>query len=122
MAIKMADVLPDLRTHFDQLDASYAQALVRHKTLVSNLAGDISGDDIADAGLKVAVTGEDEADLRRIAERRGQMERALERVAAGTYGVCESCSQPIPPERLQLIPGTTTCVACKQKAERRTGR
>jgi DnaK suppressor protein len=122
MAIKMADVLPELRTQFDALDASYAQALVRHKSLISSLAGDIAGDDVADSGLKVAVTGEDEADLRRIAERREQMERALERLAAGTYGACESCSQQIPPERLHLMPGTTTCVACKQKAERRAHR
>jgi DnaK suppressor protein len=122
MAIKMADVLPDLRTHFDELDASYAQALVRHRTLISNLAGDIAGDDVADAGLKVAVTGEDEADLRRIAERREQMERALERLAAGSYGVCESCAQPIPAERMSLMPGTTSCVSCKQLAERRARR
>jgi DnaK suppressor protein len=122
MAIKMADVLPDLRTHFDELDASYAMALERHRLLVSNLAGDSSGDDVVDSGLKVAVTGEDEADLRRIGERREQMERALERVAAGTYGICESCGQPIPPERLRLMPGATSCVACKQKGERRARR
>ncbi|HEY1485984.1 MAG TPA: TraR/DksA C4-type zinc finger protein [Micromonosporaceae bacterium] len=122
MAIKMADVLPDLRTHFDELDASYAMALERHRLLVSSMAGDSSGDDVVDSGLKVAVTGEDEADLRRIGERREQMERALERVAAGTYGICESCGQPIPAERLRLMPGATSCVACKQKGERRARR
>jgi RNA polymerase-binding transcription factor len=122
MAIKMADVLPDLRTHFDELDASYAEALERHKALISSLAGDVSGDDVADAGLKVAVTGEDEAELRRISERREQVQRALARLAAGTYGICESCSRPIPPERLNLMPGTTTCVTCKEKGERRARR
>jgi DnaK suppressor protein len=119
MAIKMADVQPDLHAHFDELDASYIQALERHRSLVSALAGDVSGDDVADAGLKVAVTGEDEADLRRIEQRRAQMERALERLAAGTYGICESCGRPIPAERLRLMPGATSCVSCKQKVERR---
>jgi DnaK suppressor protein len=122
MAIKMADVLPDLRTQFDELDASYATALERHRLLVSSLADDVAGDDVADAGQKVAVTGEDEAELRRIAERREQMERALERAANGTYNVCESCGHPIPIERLRLMPGAASCVACKQKGERRARR
>lgn len=119
MTNTMMDVLPDLRTHFDELDAAYAMALERHRLLVSSLAGDVAGDDLADAGLKVATNGEDEAEIRRIGARREQMERALDRVASGTYGMCESCSHPIPVERLRLMPGATACVACQQKLERR---
>ncbi|SDH30518.1 TraR/DksA family transcriptional regulator [Microbacterium pygmaeum] len=37
---------------------------------------------------------------------------ALERVAAGTYGICASCGRPIPPARLELLPGATLCVPC----------
>jgi len=118
MAKNTTAVLPDLRARLDELEASYAQALREHQTLVSNLAGDMSGDDVADSGMKVAVTGEDEAEIRRLAERREQMERALARVAAGTYGTCESCAQPIPAERLLLMPDVTCCVACKSKQER----
>lgn len=35
---------------------------------------------------------------------------ALERVAAGTYGVCEVCGRPIPAGRLEVRPGATRCV------------
>jgi DnaK suppressor protein len=123
MANKTASVVrPDLFTRFEELDASYAQAIERHKSLVISLAGDLAGDDVADSGMKVAVAGEDEAEIRRIADRRQQMERALDRVAAGTYGVCESCARPIPAERLRLMPETTTCVACKTKVERYASR
>ena len=48
-----------------------------------------------------------------------QNERAIARIDAGTYGVCESCHKPIGKERLQAFPRATLCVACKQKEERR---
>jgi DnaK suppressor protein len=37
---------------------------------------------------------------------------ALARVDAGTYGVCERCGQPIPPERLEALPAAKACVTC----------
>ncbi len=38
--------------------------------------------------------------------------RALERVADGTYGTCESCGKSIPIERLEVLPYSTLCVEC----------
>ncbi|HEY2794317.1 MAG TPA: TraR/DksA C4-type zinc finger protein [Micromonosporaceae bacterium] len=35
------------------------------------------------------------------------------------YGICESCGEPIPTERLEIFPATTMCVACKSAAVRR---
>ena len=32
--------------------------------------------------------------------------------------LCEDCGQPIPPERLAIVPETTVCVQCKQMRER----
>lgn len=37
---------------------------------------------------------------------------ALTRLAAGNYGTCESCGQPIVAERLAARPATRTCIAC----------
>jgi len=48
-----------------------------------------------------------------------QTEHALDRIEAGTYGVCESCGKPIGKARLQAFPRATLCVACKQRQERR---
>jgi RNA polymerase-binding transcription factor DksA len=45
--------------------------------------------------------------------------RALDRIDAGTYGVCESCGQPMGKARLLAFPRATLCVACKQRQERR---
>jgi RNA polymerase-binding transcription factor DksA len=41
-----------------------------------------------------------------------QIERASERVDAGTYGICETCGEKIEPERLRLVPYTITCRHC----------
>ncbi|HET9258617.1 MAG TPA: TraR/DksA C4-type zinc finger protein [Acidimicrobiia bacterium] len=41
-----------------------------------------------------------------------KVDRALERVAAGTYGICESCGNSIPVERLDVLPYSTLCVEC----------
>lgn len=41
-----------------------------------------------------------------------EVERAEERLAEGTYGVCVSCGSPIPDERLEARPFATLCVRC----------
>jgi DnaK suppressor protein len=41
-----------------------------------------------------------------------QVEHALERLAAGAYGTCEVCGQPINPARLEARPESTRCVDC----------
>jgi RNA polymerase-binding protein DksA len=82
-------------------------------------SGDGAGDDQADAGTK---TFEREHEMSLANNSRGmllQAERALHRIEDGTYGVCESCGQPIGKARLQAFPRATLCVSCKQKEERR---
>ena len=44
--------------------------------------------------------------------RLADVEAALERRAAGGYGVCELCGRPIPADRLAARPSARTCVAC----------
>lgn len=46
-----------------------------------------------------------------------QVGDALERVKRGTYGVCQSCGQPIGTERLEVLPHASLCVDCQQKRE-----
>ncbi|MGB8362000.1 MAG: TraR/DksA C4-type zinc finger protein [Acidimicrobiia bacterium] len=42
--------------------------------------------------------------------------RALARIDAGTYGICESCGNSIPVERLDVLPYSTVCVTCASRA------
>lgn len=55
-----------------------------------------------------ALLRQTEADLVELAAARG-------RVAAGTYGVCESCGGPVGVGRLAVRPAARTCVACASK-------
>jgi RNA polymerase-binding transcription factor DksA len=41
------------------------------------------------------------------------IDKALAKIDAGTYGICERCGQPIPKERLRALPYAALCVACK---------
>lgn len=45
------------------------------------------------------------------------IEYALQRVAQGTYGVCENCGQTIDPARLEIMPETSLCIRCKTTGE-----
>jgi RNA polymerase-binding protein DksA len=82
-------------------------------------SGDGAGDDEADTGTK-NITREHEMSLAANArEMLDQTERALLRLEAGTYGLCENCGEPIGKARMQAFPRATLCVECKQKQERR---
>ncbi len=48
-----------------------------------------------------------------------QIENALAKIRAGTYGRCEVCEQPIAPLRLKALPYATECIACARREERR---
>lgn len=48
-----------------------------------------------------------------------EIDAALVRIDAGTYGVCGSCGKPIPEERLDAVPYAVLCVPCKREEERR---
>ncbi len=51
--------------------------------------------------------------LARDARRRlDEVDAALARVDAGTYGVCERCGRAIDPARLEVRPAARTCVGC----------
>jgi DnaK suppressor protein len=57
----------------------------------------------------LALRGRERAQLR-------QVEEALERLNAGTYGACRRCGNPIDPERLAAIPWAATCIECARAA------
>jgi len=43
------------------------------------------------------------------------VDRAAQRLAAGTYGQCLRCGAPIPAERLEALPAAETCLACASR-------
>jgi RNA polymerase-binding protein DksA len=99
----------------------HAEITASEQSLVGLMrdSGDGAGDDDADTGTK-NITREHEMSLAANArEMLEQTERALQRLDAGTYGLCEICGKPIGKARMQAFPRATLCVEDKQKQERR---
>lgn len=49
-----------------------------------------------------------------------EVERAAERLGAGTYGICQACGKPIPPGRLEALPAARYCTKDQARMERRS--
>jgi RNA polymerase-binding transcription factor DksA len=48
-----------------------------------------------------------------------KIERALQRIDAGTYGICERCGNPIEKARLKALPYVDLCIKDAQASSRR---
>jgi DnaK suppressor protein len=48
----------------------------------------------------------------------GHTERALAKIAEGTYGLCDVCGEQIPAARLRAMPDRSLCVSCAATARR----
>jgi len=46
-----------------------------------------------------------------------KFQEALDKIADGSYGICESCAEPIGVKRLLARPVTTYCINCKAEME-----
>ncbi|HZM31560.1 MAG TPA: TraR/DksA C4-type zinc finger protein [Acidimicrobiales bacterium] len=67
-------------------------------------------ENFADSGQVAAEQGENKALLHQLNEQLDEVNRALAKVEAGTYGLCERCGQPIGEARLEAMPATRYCI------------
>lgn len=86
---------------------------------VREVSGEVSVVDQHDADVAAVVYGREEQEtVRQVLEREAaQIEDARRKKADGTYGICEDCGRPIPPERLRALPEATRCVECQRRSE-----
>ncbi|MCL2622190.1 MAG: TraR/DksA family transcriptional regulator [Planctomycetaceae bacterium] len=47
----------------------------------------------------------------------GKINKALEKINEGTYGVCEKCGDPISRARLKALPFASKCIRCQAEDE-----
>lgn len=76
--------------------------------------GDIQFDDESGEGATANI--DRERDLALSAQARlavDEIDHAIAKIGAGTYGRCEGCGQPILKARLKALPQARLCVACK---------
>ena len=79
---------------------------------IAGRVGDLEDQSLADLLVDVNL-----AEVTRDVEEIRAIERALKRIALGTYGICVSCGQPIERQRLEAYPTANRCAACQRAYE-----
>ena len=51
----------------------------------------------------------------RLKDALAEIEHALQKYETGTYGLCDSCGQPIEQARLKALPQANLCLGCKAR-------
>ena len=58
----------------------------------------------------------------RILDQLAETDHALEKLADGTYGRCDSCGKAIDPARLEALPQASLCLKCKAEVKDAKGK
>ena len=96
-----------------KLLSEISQARLPETLVPSSDIGDLvdqAGDE-RDRELSLLLTSREKEKLQAIDE-------ALEKLAEGTYGICEECGEKIGAGRLKVMPLAKSCVNCQQKLEK----
>ena len=111
--------LIDQRAELITERATYVEAAEALRLEAEALAEDMEPGDIQfdeESGEGDTLSVERERDLALSAQARAavdEIDRALAKMDAGPYGICERCGNPIPKARLKALPYAALCVACK---------
>jgi DnaK suppressor protein len=117
------EALEASRKQLAQLATACGEEAGLHKPLADIVGGVITSIP-EDTDLAQALSDRETTDIlvHLLDQNREQVERALERVREGAYGVCESCGHRIPTDRLRFQPAATRCVECQSHWDRINGR
>jgi len=111
----MAAFTPQDMNHFrERLEAERhaieSRIAARNRDIQENVQEESGVGDSGDESLRI-YDREDETDANALDEETlEQVNRALDRIKAGTYGLSEVSGKPIPIERLEAVPYATTLV------------
>ena len=117
-AREVKDVAEELTGDIDRLTSELAAADAELSDLLRN-SGDGAGDDQADSGSSALEREQELTLVNNTRDLLSQTQRALARIAIGTFAACESCGRAVGKARLQAFPRASLCVECKQREERR---
>lgn len=111
-----SEVTRQLRARWDVLRGEIRDALLRADAeRFATIAGQVH--ETQDLALAELLSEVNHADIVRDLEEIRDIEGALRRLAAGTWGKCIVCGQAIPGERLAAYPTAKRCRPCQQQHE-----
>jgi len=110
----MAEMLP--ATLRDRLQEERERLVDQLRQLGIGPGGKLDFDDgFADSGQVTAERGEVEALGGTLLDTLREIEDALRKFDAGTYGQCESCGNQIAEARLEAMPAARLCINCASR-------
>jgi RNA polymerase-binding protein DksA len=109
--------------HLEALRAQLQEHRVNLRSEIREQGADPDADEVAfvdDAGFSDRSHSTEERSrlislVRALRSNLRDVDLALRKMDAGTYGTCERCGKPIAPERLEALPWAMLCIGCKQK-------
>lgn len=108
-------------TRFKKLLLERKTALLGTITDIKEQGLGFSAEDLPDE-IDLATSEADQSMNLRLRDRERvllkKIERTLEKIEAGEFGVCERCGEEISVKRLEARPVTDLCIRCKEEQER----
>ena len=101
----LSTVRDELTIERDRLDAQIAALEPGHGAASADF-----DDNFADSGQVAAEQGENMVLASQLRSELDEVDRALGKLEAGTYGRCETCDLPIVPARLEAMPAARFCI------------
>jgi DnaK suppressor protein len=98
-----------------RLDDERERVREQLRQLGHDTASDTFDENFADSGQVAAERGEVEALVGTLLDALQDVDHALAKFDAGTYGVCEDCGTAIPEARLEAMPAARYCISCASK-------
>jgi len=105
--------LEHFRTILEARETELKELLRDREVIAVNLSADML-DQIQNAQERDMAMGNLERGSARLLEVRS----ALRRIQLGTFGICADCEEEISMKRLAAVPSTTSCLACREAADR----
>ncbi len=110
------------------------QDLMRHKAVLNARIAELSRTLLARPEIVIESTAEEYERSEQAAQRElavmtldrsswflREAKEALARIEDGSYGICESCGEPIAPKRLDAVPWARYCLQCQDQMDRGPG-
>lgn len=103
----------------EKLKSQFEERLATLRTRVAKLEADLRSPHDPDSEERATETEGDEVRERledSALKEFDDIQSALARIAAGTYGACEACGKPIDERRLAALPYAARCIGCANQA------
>ncbi|RME77740.1 MAG: hypothetical protein D6784_03290 [Chloroflexi bacterium] len=106
------------KAQLEKLELERQQTLAELERLKKELSAEIEMDDVDDSASDLIERDKTQAIIFTLERRLEEIDHAIKHAQENRYGICERCGKEIEPERLEIFPEATLCVACKRETER----